>query len=418
MNSPKALVRMALLAAVAVFVAGCATRAARPGSQTVTVFISSWAGLEQLPAQAAVVRSARSLGPCVWLLLGNVFSDHVWAGLADGEAEVVLLSAAGVDAVVFGPEWLEFGFDRMRWLVDRAGFYILGANVSDSLGGTVGHPFMLKRYLGTSLGLLGVWLDSTDYRLGLVQVKYAVPDFVVRKVLPLIRPQTGLVGVAVRPLGDVPKWNVDFLVGAERDDMIAALPSKHGMTRLSLVVSDGRVTEYARTDVGLDGIAADSRVTAVLDSIRTVLDSAGAVGVCRLGQTMSPAAMSRVLVKGMLRQGPDGFLSDGELVRDTISTGLLTTRALIEALVNPGRLAMVRLSGQDLKALLEDKSVSVEWRTGLRGQKLVLHRQYSMTMTLDFYARHSNLHRFGYELAAEPLWRAAARILARTGQGS
>lgn len=415
------LIRHAILtvpAALAAGFFGCGLKGARPGRQAVSVFVSSGLVRERLAEFAGVVRSARQTEPTVWVVLGDILADRVWTELGDGAAQAVLLNAAGVDAVVLGPEWLELGSERLRSLVDLPGLYFLSANILDSLAGPVGHPFMLKRFPGLTLGLCGAWLDSTDARFGPDGVACGSPDFAVRKLLPLVRPRADVAGVAVRPGARAPGWDVDFVAGAESEDMIAVAPTGDELLRLRLLVGERRVLSYTVAAQNLAGFGPDSTAKAVLDSVGVALDSAARQVAGRLAGRWSPASGTRELVREIMRSDIDGFLLDRPLFRDTLNAGPVTNLMLVEALASPGRLIVAELAGHELDTILAERSVEVEWRKGLAGQRPVSHRRYKVAMTPDFRARHPLPAGCRCWLSGERLWRIAARLLARTALGS
>ena len=412
---PGQIARILLPALFPLLLTGCFVKAARQDRQSLSVFVSSWNSPEELAKSASVVRDVRADEPCLWLVYGNVLADRTWTGLSEGTAQVALLNAAGVDAVILGPEWLELEQKHLRRLIADSRFYVLGANIADSLGETTGYPFMLKKFPGAAIGLCGVWLDSTDVRFRLADIDCITPDFSVRKLLPLMRPAADVVGVGVRPGAEVPRWNADFVVGAQREDMITVNPPTQGLVRVSFTVQDGAILQYAAAKPDMETVEPDSLARAAIDSIQAALDTAGSVVIAELSHAQPPSVLTRDAAKEALGSGIDGFILDSPFTEDSLEQGPVTREMLIARLSSPGRPALMNVSGSELRPLLGNAAVSVEWRTGLNRQKLALDRQYRMAMTLDFLSRHPDLaakHR--YELADEPLWRVAARALKET----
>lgn len=400
----------ALVAVLALFwQTGCAPHAARPGRQVVTIFASRWAGPERLAEEAAVVKHARSLGPCIWFVLGEVLSDSMWTQLADGTAQAALLDAAGADAIVLGPEWLGLGPERLRRVLDRSRFYSLGANILDSLAVPIGHPFLLKTLPGATLAFCAVWSDSADPRLRQRGVRKTDPDFAVRKLLPLLRNRADLVLVAVNPNTSVPKWDVDGIIGTRREDMISVVPAEQGLACLTLFVRDGRLVDYSLSEVRREPGSRDFLSGVVLDSLQRVLDSlSGKTVVIKAGMTTEAA--TREIARSAVEACADGFLLDGSLVRGSLKYGDLTVGGLIGALAEPGRLLVFELTGKELRGLL-GKGASLEWRSGLRGKQPAAERRYRVCATPGLVSRRQELAGREYQLTGERLWQMAVRSL-------
>jgi len=391
--------------------AGCLVKVSRPAEQVVSIYISGNLDLGKLPEAVTIVRSGRKSKPCLWLVYGNVLSDRLATAFADGVAQVRLLNAVGVDAIVLGPEWLELGLEQCRQLIDEGQFYFLGANLVDSLGEPLGHPFMLKRFGSEVLGLTGIWLDSTDTRLYLSGMDFVPADFAIRKTLPLVRQRARILGVMARPDGNVPDSGLDFVVGEDQEDMITLSPADEGnrIARFDLVMQDGRIMDYATKVEELDAVEPDSMTLAVLDSIQAVFDSVGSALITNAEVRMSTETLNRVLIRGYLGKGVDGFIDDVSLLTDALGPGPVTNKKLVNVLRNPGRRVLVTLSGSAIKSLLTDSSVKLEWR---RGKKMTPEGQYRLATSLDFIKRHPKPVFKRYELDRKQFWMICADILA------
>ncbi len=417
-------------------VSGCWVKGVREERQTVSVYVSGDLDLTRLSEAAALVNNGRESGFCLWLFCGDVLGNRSATAFMDGSAQVELLNASGVDAVVLGPEWFELGPDRFSFLVEQGRFYFLGANLVDSSGEPLGHPFMVKRFSVETLGLIGVWLDATDTRFGLNRVEFIPADFAVHKTVPLVRPRAGIVGAVVRPKGTVPDWGLDFAVGTDQEDIIAVVPPARSdrIVRLDLSIQDGRVVDFSIVEEEFGAVEPDQETGRAVDSVLAAIDSIGSCLITESTVQLSPEVLTRALVDGYLKQKRalhtslkkeipdsgfrsgatevDGFVYDIPLVVDTLGPGPVTNSSLVEVLQNPGRLVLLVLDGREMKSLLQDRSVSLEWRHGLRSRRLVLRKEYRLAMTLDFLLRHPEPALAGYELDQEQFWVIAARVLA------
>jgi hypothetical protein len=77
---------------------------------------------------------------------------------------------------------------------------------------------------------------------------------------------------------------------------------------------------------------------------------------------------------------------------------------------------MLDITGWVIKDLLDNKSVSLEWRTGLKHRRMAMTRSYRVATTPGFIARHPLAGSGGFELDEEPFWMTAAEILATAGR--
>jgi len=403
-----------LLAAGSLFLPGCTLRSTRPAARPLSVFVSSWTGPDQLPAEAALVKNAKATEPCVWLILGNPFSETAWTELTDGAAQVALLNAAGVDALLLEPSWLAFGPERTAQLISGASFYVLGANLLDSLQDPIGQPFLVKTLAGTNIGFTGVWLDSSAPHLASRSVRYTDPDFAVSRTLPLIRARTSLAGVIAPSAQNVPGWGADIIIGAAGTDVLSVTPPSRGLARLSLQIESERIVEYRLTEP-VPGMLIDAPTKAVLDSVHEAIGPLGAAETFRLTRALHPAAAARSLAQHALRNGADALLSDEPLLRDSLGPGPVTRRRLVETLTHPGRLYRTSLTGARLKQLLADRTVQIEWRTGLRNQRLALNRNYEILSPPHFFSRRLRPLDLAYDCQPEPFWKLVASGMSGTG---
>lgn len=395
-----------LLPLLALAFAACPKRAAvvSRAETSLTIFVTGDLDLATMAQQAETVREARWAGPCLWLVCGDVLKDQLWTELTDAEAPVRLLEAAGVDAVLMGPEWLRLGAARCRELADAARFYLLSTNVRDSSGSTIGHEFLTRQLGNVSVGVAGFLMESSAVELRQSAVTFVVPALSVPRTGQLLRTRAAVTCALQRADGTVPGF--DLSVGSAR---------ARRLQRYDVVMAGGQVSEVRHSDVSLTGVSPDERAAAVLDSLQRVVDSLAAVLIVESKVRVSPAALSRALVREALAaKTADQFCYD-TLVRDTIRPGVVTQGTLCRVLGFPGRLALVDLDGRDLAELGRDRSVTVEARTALKSQRLAAHRSYTVAMTLGFMER-----RFpgrGYRLADALFWRQAAAALRTTGGG-
>ena len=384
---------------------------------TVSVFVSGDIALEWLPRTARAVKARREAGPCVWVCGGNALADRAATAFGDGEFQVRALDAAGIDAIALGQEWLEFGTDRCRKLVADAGFLFLGANLADSLGEPFGHPLLVRRFGMDELGLTAGWLDSTSTFLHQAGIEYTDADLSLRKTVLKLRRNAGAVGVANRP-GTGGSAGADFVIGSTEDEVLAISPpaAADRIVRLDLLVAGTRIVDYALVEEDLNRFEPDSAVAAVVGPLVAEVDSLGALTVVESNVVVGPDVLTRALADEFVKGDIDAFVYDEPIASAALEPGVITRADLIRVLKNPGRLALLDLTGRDMKELFDGKTVTVEWRGALRMRRTIMNKTYRVATTLDFLDRHPDVAAKGFVLSEEQSWPRAAGFLARQGE--
>ncbi len=406
------------LVVILLFAAACVRGVRRPG-QPLTVFLSGDCGVDDLGRAATAVAARRVLNPCIWVAGGEVVADRVTAALGGGEASLRLMAGAGVDAVLIGPAWLERGPAAARALADDAGLYVLGANILDSAGVAVGHPFMVRRVGLESVGCVGLVQDTSDIRFRLEAIRTADPEFMLSKTVPLLRRRTETVGVVTSGPLEAAGSGVDFVLGMASEKVLAVpLPGRGRIARLDMVLQGGRVVDHSVHEEELAGYPVASEFGALRDSVMARLDSAGDRRVVEVTTAVPPVALTRGIVDGVLRERYDAFVFDRPLASDTLRPGMLTCSRLVELLTETGNLVHIVVDGAGVRSLLADGVVEIEWRHGLRQRRLLAHSEYHVAMTPGFLSRHPELASGGYRVDEEELWRVAVRVLGADGGGS
>lgn len=402
---------------VVLFLAGCPGRL-RPAGTPVTVFVSGPLSLEDIAYHGALVEGRRASGACVWLVGGDALADRRAAYLTRGAAQVRLFEAAGADAVVLGPEWLEFGTGRLAELVGESRFQFLGANIVDSTGVELGHPFYVRQVNGAALGLTAVWADSADPRLDLPGVGLVAPRFAAGKVLPLLRRRAEVVGIAVRPAGPLPDGDADFAVGVEEADRPSvAVPARPGeLARLEMTIDGERIADFRATAPVPAEAGPGVELRAVLDSVVAAVETLAGRPVTTAQLAIPATTLTNALVAGSVGKGVDGFLHDRPLFRDSLEPGPVTVGRVIDLLEEPGRAALVTLTGREVQSLLKQEPVQAGWRKGVTMVRMPLNKEYRLLATRGFLARHPEAAAGGAEPDSLALWERAVEVLGRTGQ--
>lgn len=379
---------------------GCARPSMRPSARRIRVFVTD-ADLARLPTYAAAVKSQERTGPTLWLIAGEPHLDRLLTALSDGAAAMELLNRAGVDAVVLTPSWLAWGLPRLSQMVAQARFYLLSASLEDAAGGTLGHPFLVKKQGLAILALTGVALDSTNVLLRLWGVRYTSPEYSARKTLALMRQRADLVGVMAEPRASGGPWGADFAVNLDLPGHPAPSPSPERLNWYDVSVDAGRIT---RGSLELTRISPDPAVAQALDSVQRAVEESANQELPRAPWT--PIRLREVLVKGLLSSRiADGFLCDSLFVSN--SAVLTNLGSLVNLLRDPGRLALLSVTGDALVAWPPE----LELGPGLSRSALSSGLTYRLATTVEYLRRHPELAASGFELSARPLWTMGREIL-------
>jgi hypothetical protein len=400
-------------------------QAVGPSGRPVRIFVTD-ARLDRLSLYAAAVRSRQLVSPTIWLVTGDPFADTQLKSLTDGDAQVSLLSRAGVDAVVLTPAWLAFGLPRLDEMVSKGRFYALSASLLDASGQTIGYPFMVRKSGSAILGVTGLALDSANILTHLAGVRYSAPGRAAGKAITLMRQRADLVGVMVEPRSPDPGWHADFTVNSSASGGFAMAPSDDpGRINCYDVSADaGRL--IAKT-VDLGQLKPDSSTARLLDSVRMAADSQAARSIplprgpleqrrrlLRINGDRDDVAAVRTdagrlastLIQGILAAKlADGFLCDSLFVADYAEPKDVGT--LVGLLRDPGRLATIAVQGSALAGWPGELVL----RPGLTRAGLSRGLTYRIATTVDYIQRHPELASAGFELASRPFWTMCLDIL-------
>jgi len=357
---------------------------------------------------ASLVKFRQNEEPVLWLAAGRVMLNKPLTVLSQGEAEIRMFNAAGVDAMVFIPEWLGFGLRRANWLIDQANLWVLCCNLDDTLGRPVAHPWMVKRIGGSGFGITAALIDSNILPLKVNGVRFVDPVYACRKVLTLLRTRADF-NILVLPVSDsLNISNYDFVLTAERDKIFC----------YQLTLVGNRLSDVVKTTVSLEGIeplpAVKSTIDSIVESIKAVADES----VIETRVKILPRVLTKAVVDGILNlRVADCFVYDSSaFVLDTILLGMITKGQLVNAFADPNRLVILRLEGERLNRLQNQPDVKLAVRKGLPLGRLMAHKVYQVGTTTTFLNAHPEIPVNQFELSEQQLWEYAADILQAQGR--
>lgn len=394
--------------------AGC-RHAVRGGEPTVSILITGPVEPGLLPRAAALAEGRREQGELVWLVAGPVGLETQSGRVTEGWGILRLLELAGADALVFGPDWLELGVEEVNRLVGSADLQLLSCNLVDSLGEPLAHRMLILRLAAATVGFTSVWTDTADPRLALAGVNLLAPDRAAARTLGMLKMHCDLVGLVPRPdAGDRSlAAGYDFTIGpVDVPTVSAAVPEDPGRAwRLELWLAGGSVSDFRVVEERLADWPEQPMVRQAVESLQAVVDSVLAVPVAGGLTSAGSEALSRQLQDAVLGDGFDGFLTDRPLFDRVPGPGGVDAGAVLAAMPEPGRLAIVELTGWVIAELTGEDGVDLRWGQAFSRRPLVMTQRYRLVATSGFLARHPLAALNGYQLASEPAWRVALGVL-------
>ncbi len=387
---------------------GCAPSVTKPATETVRVFVSGDLEMEELSRLARMVAQEKTSSPVLWLAGGKVFSADLNWFPGDGEEEVTVIGRAGVDAVLFNPDWLTFGVPRIKELVDRAPFRVIAVNLYDTLNMPVVHPWLTRKLGVRNLGVVFGLEELPSPFSSLQGIKIAPLTYELQKVKRVIQNRTDLLVLLLRE-GDS--------LAAAGFDLVLRVPER-GANLYELTFAGNKVVDFNQRAISVAGFEPDPNVLAVIDAVKQEMAEWGAQVVVESRVKIPPLVLSRALVSGFLGlRAVDCFIYDSTaLVRETIPAGTITRRMLVSALSEPGRLAFVQLDGKEINLLTKKYGLFSELRGGLPVKRIMANKVYRTALPLTFLKKFPELAGKEFTLSERCFWDYAVDILQAHGK--
>lgn len=391
-----------------VFFSSCVRHEVKPAERFVTVFISSGLTPERMAGMAKLVGETKSRTPVLWIDGGISEDIRGLLLFSDGELATDLPATAGCDAVLLTPDWLGFGVSRLKLLVDRSRLRVLCANLEDSLGMPVAHPWMTRNAGGISFGITVLYTDTSDWRRYQPGLRLVSPEYAARKTLGLISRNTDF-RLLVLPAGTNRQFGgYDLTLIAEHGKVI----------RYDLIFLDSRLSDFRKTEVDLNSLVPEPSIQSRIDSLLAAYETRAQLPVIETRVKISPRILGKTVIDGLmnLRLAEVIVYDTLRLVRDTVFPGMITLRRLAEVFTEPGRWALVRLEGNEIRQLASQPGLKIETRKNLPGGRLMAHKRYRVLMQPGLLKRHPEIYRTGFEFTPLPLYQYAADILQAQGK--
>lgn len=360
--------------------------------QTLTVLYAGNIDWTRLPELATMLKTEK---PALSIIEGEILDQGPVAWLFQGRAECEALAGTGVDAVRMTPAFLSLGTKTARHLADSVlpPVFLLSADVLDTtrqpaFGASFLRKTSMTRNGSLRLGLIGLAGDQDNLFWRQAGISKENPDSAYRRLVPVLKMTSDVVGVAVNPATpDVACPGADFVIGSRA----APLPaSGTAVNRLELELdARNQVVRTRVTSLDLTRVKPDSAVAGIVSRYQHEADSL-------LKRKINDALVEldeKTLTKMALKTAPSRVHAEGALFGNSLSlkplaTGEITLARLFDITGAGNRLLKLGIEGLEFEQGLTRGEPGVEWRSILKHQRIMLHRQYDIVTTLDYVIAH------------------------------
>lgn len=332
---------------------------------------------------AGAVRRLRREKPTLLLAAGDMIAGHPWADFTKGRNVMELLNALRLTAMVLGNHEFDFGPQILRQRIATARFPVLAANV---VGLRSVKPYIVRETAGLKIAIIGVvtpetpWITSPRNVAGL---KFLPAPATVARYLPELRKRADLVVVlshlgyaADRELAARVK-GIDVIVGGHSHTPLAqpvrvngtiivqAMEHGKAVGVLDLAVTGGKIMAARGY---LEEISPEKDQAGEDKAVRALVSRSSRQVNAALGQEIgrSPGDLEAAdirtretslgnLVADIIREtaGAEIGLINAGAIRAGISRGTIRLKDIYTALPYPNYLVALRLTGAQVREVLE-----------------------------------------------------------------
>uniref|UniRef100_A0A7C6EDC6 5'-Nucleotidase C-terminal domain-containing protein n=1 Tax=candidate division WOR-3 bacterium TaxID=2052148 RepID=A0A7C6EDC6_UNCW3 len=361
-----------------------------PIAKTITIFYTNGLDLNNIARIAKFVKQEKGKNPCLFIIKGKIFGTEPITTLLRGEAEIAILNRAGVDAVILSADFLRFGTKRAKELQNQGDFFFLGANLfSVDQSKPLAQEYLIKNLAKTKISLIGVLLDTTSFYLKLSGIERKDPVPIIKRLVPMLRLRSDLVGLGITNANSIPVKDVDFVIGLTDSQLTKpnapeseTEPTVH---RFDLLLSDNNmIIDGHDSKIFLaDTVIEDSSVKATIERYQTLTDSILDLRIINLRKDLTIENLLNTISSAVLVETKaDGFIFSNQLVKNPIPKGRFSYRNLFSVLTKSENLPIIFLKGREIQAL-KDKELEVRLSPKWKNSKLVLEKDYQIVTATD-----------------------------------
>lgn len=342
---------------------------------------------------ATLIQSLEDENPNTFLIdAGDMIQGTIYSNLSQGEAIPPLVNPLGYDLMVAGNHEFDFGHDQLKKVAKMFDFPVLGANVLNPKGDPLLEPYVITEISGKKFAFLGLLTNETPILTHPDNVKgltFNDPVDTAKEWVPklqeladevIIVSHSGL--TADREMAKQVQ-GVDLIIGGHSHMKLSQPERVNGvyivqdweysksLGRVDLFYHDdelvhfsGGLIEYNKDTIAdpatiqrVDRLkqTADrqlndkiAKASVLLDGERTKIRAEET----NLGNLVADAMLERT--RSMPGFEADVALANGGSIRASIQAGDITKRNLYDVLPFPNTLAIVEVTGKELRAALEN----------------------------------------------------------------
>ncbi len=158
-----------------------------------------------LAEMAAAVKATKAKNPATfWFDAGDTIHGMPTINVSNGENIILLLNAAGIDAMTAGNHDFNYGSAQLEKLAKRLKFPLLDANViRKSNGKRIFKPYKIYNVNGIKVGVFGLSTPETAYKANptkVTEVKILNPVDVSNEMIKKLRPKCDVL-IAIMHMG-------------------------------------------------------------------------------------------------------------------------------------------------------------------------------------------------------------------------
>jgi 5'-nucleotidase/UDP-sugar diphosphatase len=329
---------------------------------------------------AAAVNRLRVGQPTLLLAAGDMIQGNQWANFFQGASVLRVMNTLGFDALVVGNHEFDFGQEVLKQRIGEAAFPVLGANVE---GLPEIRPYVLKEIEGWKVLIIGVVTEDTPvmtHPKNVAGLAFLSPESTIQRILTAHAPEADLVIVlshlglpADRKLAQQVK-GIHLIVGGHTHTRIEqplrvngtwiVQAWEHGKVLgcLDLMISKSgsRLSEGRLIDIKPGG-EPDKAVSALVDetSRRVKAELEEVIGEALVDLEGQGARRQETnlgdLLTDILRAetGADLAVLNGGGIRTDIPQGPIQIKTVLDVLPFNNFPVVLRLSGKEIKEVLE-----------------------------------------------------------------
>jgi 5'-nucleotidase / UDP-sugar diphosphatase len=335
-------------------------------------------GLAYLATEVNRLRQER---PTLLLAAGDMIQGNPWANLFEGKSTIEVMNAMGFSAMVLGNHEFDFGQKTLSLRIKEARFPILTANI---LGLSGIQPYLIKEIAGIKIAIIGLVTEETPtatHPKNVEGLTFLPAAESAQKVLQELGNRPDLVLVlshlglpADRRLAETVK-GIQVVVGGHThtrietpikvNETIIVQAWEHAKVLgvLDLTIQDRKVINYQGKllPISPDNQRPDPLIAEIVDRYKNqsaaMLDEV--IGEA-LVDLQGKGARSREtnlgnLVADVMREDAkaDAALTNAGGLRADILKGPIRMKDLFSVLPFPNHLVVLRVTGRELKEILE-----------------------------------------------------------------